>query len=46
MESLEKIILPPIEVTKCITRLALNKLSLGCCPYVFVTLNVTINVLK
>ena len=46
MESLEKIILPPIEVTKCTTRLALNKLSLDCCPYVFVTLKMTINVLK
>ena len=46
MESLKKIILPPIEVTKCTTRLALNKLSLDCCRYVFVTLKMTLNVLK
>jgi len=46
MESFEKIILPPVEVTKCTTRLALNKLSLDCRRYVFVTLMMTINVLK
>jgi len=46
MESHEKINLPEIEVTKCTTRLALNKLSLDCCSYVFVTLKMKINVLK
>jgi len=35
MESIKKIILPTIEVTKGTTRWELNKLSLDCCRYVF-----------
>jgi len=34
MESLEKIILPTTQVTKCTTGLTLHKLSLDRCPYV------------
>jgi len=45
MESIEKII-PPIEVTKCTTRLALNKLSLDCCPYVLDTINIIFDTVK
>ena len=46
MESLENIILPNIEITKCTTCLALNKLSLDRCPYVFFTFKMTLNVLN
>ena len=37
MESLEKLILPTREATKCTTGLTLHKLSLDRCPYDIVT---------
>jgi len=46
METLEKIIIPPIEFNKCTTRLALNKLTLVGCPYVLVTLNIICDAVK
>jgi len=46
MESLEKILLPNPEITKCTTGLTLHKISLDRCRSAFVIWKMAFNVLK